>query len=250
VDWGEALFEALVDTSEDGVFCCDREGVIARWNHSAERIFGRPRDEVVGQRPETLFSPHLRSEFEDVFHVVQAGDRVRQFETEILRKDGLPIPIALSMRAVLDDDSGRPVASVAIARDITEQRVAQATLAEIEARVRDSEALAHVGSWLWDVRTDVVQWSHEFHDIHGIEPTDFDGTLAAHVARIDAEDRDRVRQALLDAVDDIRAFEDEYRVVRPDGDVRIVHARAQPTIGSDGECVGLRGIGQDVTVRR
>lgn len=249
MDWGEALFEALLDTSEDAVFCCDTDGVIARWNHSAQRIFGRSRDEVVGQQPTTLFPLHLQGEFEGMFHVVLAGDQVRQFETEILRGDGLPIPIALSMRAVLDD-GGQPVASVAIARDITEQRVAQATLAEIEAQARDSEALAHVGSWLWDVRTGNVQWSEEFHAIHGIDPLDFGGTLEAHVAGIDADDRDRIRQALVDAVDGIRAFEDEYRVVRPDGDVRIVHARAQPTLGSDGECVGLRGIGQDVTARR
>ena len=75
-----------------------------------------------------------------------------------------------------------PVAAVLIGRDITEQRLAQASLAEVEARVRESEALANVGSWLWDLRTGTVQWSDEFHRIHGVDPLDFDGTLEAHLA--------------------------------------------------------------------
>jgi PAS domain S-box-containing protein len=248
VHWGDALFEALVDTSDDAIFCQDQAGRIARWNRSAERIFGFPAGEVIGKRPASLFPEHLRPEFETIFSTVLAGDQLKQFESEILRRDGMPVPISLSMCPVLDDDE-QPVASVAIARDITEQRLAQATLAEIETRVRESEAMAHVGSWLWDVRTGTVQWSDEFHRIHGVDPLDFDGTFEAHLARIHADDRDRVEQALQDAVDGTRAFEAEYRVVRPDGTVRFLHARAQPTIGSAGAVMGLRGIGQDVTER-
>ncbi len=244
--WGEALFEALVDTCDDAVFCHDQAGRIARWSRSAERIFGFQAGEVIGKRPGTLFADHLRPEFEGIFSTVLAGDGVKQFETEIARKDGLPVPIALSMRLVLDDDQ-RPVASVAIARDITEQRLAQATLAEIEARVSESEALAHVGSWLWDVRTGAVQWSCEMHRIHGVEPHDFDGTMTGHLARVDPADRERVGRALEEAVDANRSFETGYRVVRPDGTGRALHVRAQPTTGSDGTATGLRGIAQDVT---
>ena len=70
---------------------------------------------------------------------------------------------------------------VGVARDITEQRLAQAALAETEARLREAEALAHVGRWLWDVGSGAVQWSEELHRIHGIDPRDFDGTLEAHL---------------------------------------------------------------------
>ena len=247
--WGEALFEALADTSDDAVFCHDEAGRIARWNRSAERIFGFRAGEVIGKRPGSLFPDHLRAEFEGIFETVLAGDPVKQFETEIARRDGMPVPISLSMRPVLDDDR-RPVASVAIARDVTEQRLAQATLAEVEARVRESEALAHVGSWLWDVRTGAVQWSCELYRIHGVEPFEFDGTLAAHLDRIHADDREQVEHALEEVVGTNRPFETEYQVVRPDGTVRIVHARAQPTIGSDGTVTGVRGIAQDISDRR
>jgi PAS domain S-box-containing protein len=248
VHWGDALFEAVVDTSDDAIFCQDQEGRIARWNRSAERIFGFQAKEVIGKRPGELFPDHLRAEFDGILATVLAGDQVRQFESEIERRDGLPVPISLSISPVLDDER-HPVASVAVARDITEQRLAQAALAEIETRVREGEAMAHVGSWLWDVRTGTVQWSDEMHRIHGVDPLEFEGTFEAHLARIHPDDRDRVARSLDDAVDANRAFEAQYQATRPDGTVRLLHARAHPTIGSDGTVTGLRGVAQDVTER-
>ncbi len=245
----EALLEAFAHASDDAMLSLDQRGRILSWNQAAERLFGYRAGEILGKPTTDLFPDHVRAALALVFSQVAAGDRVYHFETEILRKDDMPMPISLSMGPVYDDDLGRPVASIVIARDITEQRLTQATLAEIEARVRDSEALAHVGSWLWDLRTGVVQWSDEFYRIHGIDPLDFDGTFHAHLGAIHPDDRQRVRTRLDAAVASGQPFEDEYRVVRPDRDVRYVRARARPTVGSAGTVVGLRGIGQDVSDR-
>jgi PAS domain S-box-containing protein len=243
-----ALLEAFLDTSNDAVFSLDLEGRVTSWNRSAERIFGYLEAEIVGENLVTLFPSHLRPEVAVELASVSAGDAVNHFETEIQRKDGMPTPISLSARPVLDTD-GNPVASAAIARDITEQRLAQATLAEIEARAREGEALAHVGGWLWDVRTGAVQWTDELHRIHGIDPLDFDGTFEGHIASVHHEDRQRVRAAMEACVASGSPFELEYRILGPDGDVRWLYARGAPTIGSAGTVVGLRGISQEETGR-
>jgi PAS domain S-box-containing protein len=244
-----AILEAFVETSEDAVFSQDPEGRITSWNRSSERIFGFPKEEILGQRSIVLFPEHLRGEAQLVFDTVTAGDRVDHYETEIQRKDGMPIPISMSL-CPLFQSNGEPTASVLIARDVTEQRLTQATLAEIETRILEGEALAHVGSWLWDVRTGTVQWTDELHRIHGVDPLDFEGTLDAHVDRVHPEDQARVWRGLTEAVASGRPFEDEYRIIRPTGECRWVYARAEPTVGSAGDVVGLRGIGQDVTDRR
>jgi PAS domain S-box-containing protein len=244
----DALLAAIVEASDDAVFTHDAEGTMISWDRTAERFFGYCAAEVLGRPMLSLFAEHLREEVRRVLEQVASGDSVRNFETEIPRRDGMPILISLSLCPVFDGHD-LPVASVAVARDITEQRLAQAALAEVEARVRESEALAHVGSWLWDLRTGAVQWSDEFHRIHGVDPLDFDGTFESHLTRIHPDDRERVRVALEDSVASGRPFEDKYRVVRPDNEVRRLHARAQPTTGSAGAVLGLRGIGQDVTDR-
>ncbi len=244
-----AVLEAFVETSEDAVFSQDPEGRITSWNRSSERIFGYPKDEILGQQSTVLFPAHLLAEAQLVFELATSGDRVDHYETEIRRKDGMPIPISLSLCPLMQG-TGQFTASVVIARDVTEQRLAQATLAEIETRIREGEALAHVGSWLWDVRTGTVQWTDELHRIHGVDPLDFEGTLDAHVDRVHPEDQARVWRGLAEAVASGHPFEDEYRIIRPGGEHRWVYARAEPTVGSAGDVVGLRGIGQDVTARR
>lgn len=245
----EGLLAAILETSADAILSHDVDGRILTWNPTAERYFGHSADGIAGRPCVELFAEHLREDIEAVLEQVMAGDRVDHFETEILRGDGMPMPISLSVCPVYDED-GEPVVSLLIARDITEQRIAQASLAEIEARVRDSEELANVGSWLWDLRTGAVQWSDEFHRIHALDPLEFDGTLDAHLARVHPSDRDMVRAGMAESVESVRAFDQEYRITRPSDEVRVVHARAQPMIGSDGAVVGLRGIGQDITDRR
>jgi PAS domain S-box-containing protein len=155
------------------------------------------------------------------------------------------VPTTISLSACRTSN-----AFVVMSRDITERELAQATLAEVEARVCEREALAHVGSWLWDVRTDVVQWSDELHRIHGVDPLDFGGTLAAHLEAVHEDDRGSVRAAMDTALSASSSFDQEYRVVRADGAIRWLHVRAHPTVGSGGTPIGLRGVGQDITDRR
>jgi PAS domain S-box-containing protein len=240
-----AVLEAFVDAADEAMLCLDRDGRILSWNHAGERLSGYAEEEVLGEAMMLLFPAHLRSHYRIVADAVVVGDRLDHFETEVQRKDGMPLPVSLSGRPVHDD--GEFVAFVLIARDITERQVAQATLAEIDRRVREAEAIAHAGGWLWDVRTGAVQWSDELHRIHGVDPLEFEGTLDAHLERVHAEDRERVRTAMESAVASGRAFEAEYRLIHASGDIRWLHARAEPSIGSGGDVVGMRGIGHDVT---
>jgi PAS domain S-box-containing protein len=242
----QAVLAAVIGISDDAVFTCDGEGLVKTWSDTAERLFGCQTGDAIERPLELLFAEHLRHEVQDVIASVLAGDRIQHFQTEVLRPDGMPVPVSLSL-CPIQAAAGRPVGSAVIVRDVTEQRLAQATLAEVEARLEESEALAHAGRWLWDLRTGAVQWSTEFHRIHGVDPLDFDGTLESHLEWVHPLDRDRVRDAMEQSVVSGRPFETEYRVVRPDREIRIVHIRAQPTMGSAGAAVGLRGIGQDVT---
>jgi PAS domain S-box-containing protein len=242
----EALVEAIIEMSDDAIVTCDLVGRISSWSATAERLFGRQSDEVLGVPLEALFPEHLSDEVQIVVSSVVAGERVRQFETELLRPDGMPLAVSLSFCPIVNHEQD-PIGAVVIARDVTEQHLAQAALAEIDARMEAGEALAHVGSWLWDLRTGVVQWSFEFHRIHGIDPLEFDGTFESYLGLIHPEDREPVRAAMMHSVQTGMPFDYEYRVLRAHDQVHLVQVRAQPTLGSDGRAVGLRGIGQDVT---
>jgi PAS domain S-box-containing protein len=247
----EALFSLVVDLTDDAVIFCDHSSNVTFFSDSAERLFGRRSAEIVGTSVRTLFPGHWADAMDRLFAAVSAGERIRHFDSEVVRPDGLPTPVSLSLAplpgasasSAPQEQSGWAM----VARDVTEQRLSQATLAEIDARLEEGEALSHVGSWLWDLRTGAVQWSLEFHRIHDIDPLDFAGTFEAYMDLIVAEDRDTVRAAMTQSVHGSRPLDLEYRTVDADHKPRVIRVVANPTVGSDGMVVGLRGIGQDVT---
>jgi signal transduction histidine kinase len=84
-----------------------------------------------------------------------------------------------------------------------------------------------------------VQWSEELHRIHGVEPSDFEGTVDAALAYMHADDR----PAALPRT----PVESEFRIVRPDGTVRWLFSRGEDVVDGRGAVIGMRGICQDVT---
>jgi len=235
----------LCELAEDAIITCDDHALVTSWNPAAQRLFGVDAREVLGRPWEDLFPEVRRQELRAVMAMVRSGDRITRFEAEMQRPDGMPVPLELSLCAL--GEPGADPGAVVIARDVTEQRLAQAALAEMEARLEESEALAHLGSWLWDVRTGAVQWSAELHRITGVDPLGFEGTLAAHLAVVHAGDRDRLESAMRAAIAHGRGFEIDVRVVRPGGELNGVQVRAQPTFDSSGTAVGLRGTARGVS---
>ena len=244
----EDVVGAIIDTCDDAILVCDRDGRTTTWSATAERLFGCPASYVLGQSLPLLFANHVRRDLDALMSRAMSGDRILHFESEVLRTDGMPVPVSLSLCPVAGT-SGATAGVVVVVRDVTEQRLAQATLAEVEVRQREGEALAHIGSWLWDVRTGVVQWSIEFHRIHGVDPLEFGGTLEAYLDLVHPEDRARLHAAMEASAKSRRPLEEEYRVApgQPVDDLGRVVVRAQPTVGSAGTVIGLRGIGQRIT---
>ena len=245
-----SLLVAVLESTPDAIFTLDTQGVIQSWNHGAERLYGYAPHQAIGLPGTSLFPAGQHEEAGMAFECVLAGEPVQLFETEARRDDAVLVPVSLNLWPVANR-AGVVVGVSVIARNLTDERLAQSALAESEVRLKESESLVHVGGWVWDVGTGAVQWSEELHRIHGLDPARFAGTIEAHLELVHPADRQRVRAAMTAAVSLHQPLETEYRIVRPDGSVRHLYARAEVALApSDAVVVaGLRGICQDVTRR-
>ena len=98
----DALLTAIIEMSDDAIVTCDGKGNVTSWSATAERLFGCLADDVLDDPFELLFPEHLADEVRGIIATVLAGDRVRNFESEILRPDGMPLPVSLSLSPVFD----------------------------------------------------------------------------------------------------------------------------------------------------
>lgn len=215
------------------------------WTRAASRLFGYTAEEVVGRHTAVLVPDGEAGAQELRIDRVLAGERIERLEFDARRSDGMVVPASLTLVPL---QGGRGVCG--IVRDLTEQRVAQETLVESEFRLREAQELAHVGLWLWDARSDALELSDELYEIHGVDPLGFEGTMLAYLDLIHPEDRASFENDLDRSLRDSTTFQREQRIVRPDGQVGWVYARATVELDPSGAAVGLRGIGQDITERR
>jgi PAS domain S-box-containing protein len=110
-----------------------------------------------------------------------------------------------------------------------------------------AQQVARIGSWEWDVQANTVTWSDELYRIFGVDPTAFDPSYEAYLARIHPDDRDLVDALVMHAYTTGEPFEFNHRVIRPDGVLVYMHCRGEVTVDADGVALAMVGTGQDVT---
>jgi len=110
-----------------------------------------------------------------------------------------------------------------------------------------AEDAASLGHWHFDVASDKLTLSEQVFRICGRDPTKFKSTPQELRGFVHPDDLEKVVATLRAAVDAGRSFEFDYRLTRPDGEIRSVICRGQPEYGEDGKLVGLFGVITDVT---
>ena len=118
---------AIVESSQDAIFRKTLDGVIESWNAGAQNIYGYRPEEIIGHPVATLAPPDRKDEITYILERIARGERVEHFSTNRVTKDGRTIDVSLSISPVYDDD-GRIVGAATIARDITQQRLAEREL--------------------------------------------------------------------------------------------------------------------------
>ncbi|HEY3897492.1 MAG TPA: PAS domain S-box protein [Chthoniobacter sp.] len=131
-----ARLAGIVRSSSDAIIGKTLDGTITSWNSGAETVFGYTEAEAVGRSMLMLFPADRVSEETHILACIARDETVPHFETQRIRKDGRLIDVSVTISPVYDSE-GRVVAASKIARDITEQKRAEAALRNSEARIRD-----------------------------------------------------------------------------------------------------------------
>jgi two-component system cell cycle sensor histidine kinase/response regulator CckA len=123
-------------------------------------------------------------------------------------------------------------------------------LAQSEARLQEAERIAHVGYWDNDLSADRISWSDETYRILGLRPREIAPTVADLRERIHPDDREIQAEATARAQEGDGHYDVEYRVVRPDGEVRSIHSVGGVIRDPSGRARRAFGVVQDVTERK
>jgi PAS domain S-box-containing protein len=132
--------------------------------------------------------------------------------------------------------------------DVRHRERVEAELRSREAQLAEAQAIAHLGSWTWDIESNTLNGSDEMYRIYGFEPH-ASVSPGVFLTRVHPDDVDLVRRTIDEAVNEGKSFSVEHRIVRPPNDIRRFHVSGRVVVDDTGKPVQIIGAGQDITER-
>jgi PAS domain S-box-containing protein len=122
----------IVEYSDDAIIGSTLDGIVTSWNLAAERIYGYSSEEIIGESFMQVIAEDRVGETRAILAKISAGQHTEHLETEHVRKDGVPVPVSVTISPIRDV-GGAVVGASTIARDSTEEHAAQYARSLIEA---------------------------------------------------------------------------------------------------------------------
>lgn len=231
-----------------GVTITDTNRRIVYVNRAEAEMHGYDKSELVGEDA-TLFAPDtLRTKPMDV----ETLRRLKSWRRESVnqRKDGTTFPVEMLSDVVMDSE-GSPIGLVTIARNITEQKLAEAQLLESEQRYALAVQGANDGIWDWDLRTDNIHYSDRWKLMLGYGSDEIAATPDEWRSRVHSEDLPRLDRDLAQHLSGLTSqFHSEHRILHRDGGHRWMLARGVAIRDETGDAIRIAGSLTDVTDRK
>ncbi|MEZ6060841.1 MAG: PAS domain S-box protein [Planctomycetaceae bacterium] len=246
----DKLFQATFESSALALVLTDFDGKIVLVNDEARRLFGYDGDQLVGQTIEILVPAEfkvrhrlLREEF------VKTPEKRRMQggrDLVAIRADGSTVRVEIGLNAFVTEDGSFVLSTIV---DITQRVEAQRQLEESQSKLRVAVEGGNVGLWDWDIATNRVSYSDEWHAQLG-EPPGTLSRLSDWESRVHPDDRTEALRNVAELFAGSGAeYESTFRMRHRDGSYRWILARGRLFRNENGEPARMVGTHVDVTER-
>jgi diguanylate cyclase (GGDEF)-like protein/PAS domain S-box-containing protein len=240
-------YDYLSKYANDMIILTDVDGSILDVNDKTLQLLGYGDDALNDEPIEMLFPPSSRLLLLDtVAGLRRRGTAV--FEVEQQRADGSTLPVEISARAIQID--GKQFMQF-ICRDITERRRVEAALRENQARLDD--IMASVMDVVWSLSGDLTRLNYispPGEKLYGYPVAELLDKPQLWFDAVHEDDHAAFAEKLHAVNADHPDCESEFRIVRPDGEVRWLHCRAHLVADAAGRPLRLDGVTTDITQRK
>jgi diguanylate cyclase (GGDEF)-like protein/PAS domain S-box-containing protein len=254
----ERLTLLIQGVKDYAIFMLDPAGLVATWNEGAERIKGYAAAEIVGQHFSKFYTPEALAKGTPAHELKTAVEQgYSEDEGWRVRKDGSRFWANVTITA-LRDKTGRLRGFGKVTRDITSRKQAEDNVESLSTRLSMATEAAKLGVWEWDPATNVVICNETMDRIYGYSPTVatpagswlIQSRYERFAAAIHPEDLAEVEAKLQQVIAQKSQGSTEYRIILPDGSIRIISAVERAILDEAGNVTRLVGVNTDITDRQ
>lgn len=244
----EERYRFLYEANPTMYFTMDTAGTVISVNQFGAEHLGYQVDELVGDSVLKIFYEADVAAVKHQFqHCLDHPGQTFQWQFRKVCKDGSLMWVEEFARAIYAPTGELMV--LVVCEDINTRKHFEEKLTKNEKMLRKAQAIAHIGSFEWLIVEGIVTWSNELYRIFGLQPGEIDASPEAIIEKVHPDDRSKVMLIVTQALKSCQSFEVEARILRPDGEIRIIDTKVEIVAGDDNRAVRMVGIGQDITER-
>jgi len=237
-----------IEQSPVSIMLTDPNGCLEYVNPHFESLTGYAMKDVVGMNPKFLQSGyHDEAFYEKMWQsILETG----KWNGEIYnrKKNGEKFWELVTISS-MRDNRGTITNFLGIKEDITERKQVMEALHDSTEKLARAQQIAHIGNWEWNIQENKFFWSEEVERMFALE-TDAKHEYDVYFSRVHAEDLLKVEQKMDTLLAEGDSYDFEHRIVRPNGEVRVVQEIGKISRNEQGEAVFVTGTVQDITERK
>jgi diguanylate cyclase (GGDEF)-like protein/PAS domain S-box-containing protein len=254
----ERLTLLIQGVHDYAIFMLDPMGVVATWNEGAERMKGYAATEIIGQHFSKFYTPEAIAQGAPSRVLKTAAEQgYSEEEGWRVRKDGSRFWANVIITA-LRDKAGNLRGFGKVTRDITNRKEAESKVESLSTRLSIATEAAKMGVWEWVPATNVVLCNETMDRIYGYSPTVStpSGTWLVQTRyerfakAIHPDDLPEVEAKLQEVIAQKSQGSTEYRIILPDGSIRLISAVERAIVDEAGKVTRLVGVNTDITDRQ
>jgi PAS domain S-box-containing protein len=243
--------ENLFNYANAPIIVWDTDFRITQFNNAFEKLSGLNASDVIGKKIDILFPKDKIDYSYELINKTAIGEKWETVEIEILRQNGEVRIVLWNSANILDATQSQIVATIAQGHDITERKKAEEALIESDRLLRESQKIAALGSYRWDLLTGFWESSEILDDIFGIDAA-YERSLKGWTDIIHPDWQEVISNYLLnEVVSKNQRFDKEYQIVRQnDGQKHWVHGLGKLELDTNNKPLKLVGTILDITERK
>jgi len=239
----------MLDQIAQAVIATDLNGQIIYANRAAYALYRWINDDVVGLNLlDVTPAEGMAEKNVEIMGELRAG-KSWSGEFFIRRGDGTPFT-ALVTNSPVYDRARNLVGIIGISEDITALKEAEDRVERQRTMLESAAHLTGLGIWDYDLSTGITEWSGEMLHMFGITREKFSGTDFQFLDLIHPDDLDAVRAIHKRALTEGGVIVANYRIVRPNGEVRYIESRGNTMFDENGKAIRRSGVSLDITERK
>jgi PAS domain S-box-containing protein len=236
----QAVLSAIVNSSDDAIISKTLDGIIISWNPAAEKMFGYSEHEAIGNNISIIIPPERFQEEQTILENIRKGLKIDQFRTVRIAKNKRKIKISLTVSPIKDQE-GNIIGASKIARDISDQKLAEEKQATLAAIVSSSDD-AIISKTLFGI---ITSWNQAATKMFGYTEAE---VIGRHISIIIPPDRMDEETMIIESIRSgkkIKHFE-TVRIAK-DGRELNISLTVSPIRNKAGKIIGASKIARDIS---